>query len=426
MRTRKTMALAAATSGLLLLAACGNGNSDGGDAAANGNGDGEQRTVTFDMWAGGESEVEALEAQIAHAEEQLGDVTIELRSAPWNDFFTQLTTRISSGDMACVTGMNGQRLSGYAEAFLPLGEEELATAGIDPAEFTDGSLDIMTHDGVLRGLPYDVSAMMVFYNKDAFAEQGATEPELGWSFEDFETALQDVHTDEMPAFGIGLGEFQWMSLPIARAEQQPVNEAGELDLTNPAFVEAAEWYADLALEGYGEAPPSASETGWGEQQYEAGNVAMAVDGTWNAVSYLDNQGGFEAGMVDLPSGAGGGLSLVLGSGYGVSADCEDPETALRTLGALVGEAAQDEIASSGRSYPARISSQPLFFEALDEDIRDEVEAAFDAAFTNLEGQRSTDNWAQVNEMLQPNLVSVFTGQTSMSEVLENAQQQFGE
>lgn len=421
MRTKKTIVLAAATSGLLVLAACGNGNGDG-----SADGDGQMQNVVFDMWAGGEDEVNALQAQIEHAEEELGDVTIELRSSPWNDFFTQLTTRVSSGDMACITGMNGQRLSGYADAFLPLGEEEFATAGIDPADFTDGSLDIMTHDDVLYGLPYDVSAMMVFYNKDAFAEQGVAEPELGWSFDDFETALHDVHTDDLPAFGIGLGEFQWMSLPIARAQQQPVNEAGELDLTNPGFLEAAEWYAGIAADGYGEAPPSASETGWGEQQYEAGNVVMAVDGTWNAVSYLDNQGGFEAGMVDLPAADTGGLALVLGSGYGVSADCEDPETALRVLGALVGEGAQDEIASSGRSYPARISSQPLYFEALDEDIRDEVEAAFDAAFTDLEGQRSTNDWAQVNEMIQPNLVSVFAGQSTMTEVLEQAQQQFGE
>ena len=96
------------------------------------------------------------------------------------------------------------------------------------------------------------------------------------------------------------------------------------------------------------------------------------------------------------------------------------------LGSLVGEAAQDSIASSGRSYPARTSSQPLYFESLDEGVREEVQSVFDAVFTDLEGQRSTDDWAQVNEAIQPELVNVYTGRTTMTDLLEQTQQQFGD
>ena len=377
------------------------------------------------MWAGSEDDIASLEAQLAIAQEENPDLTIELQHSPWNDYFTKLTTNLASGNVACVTSMNGQRLSGYHEAFMPLGEEELATAGIDPAEFTDGALDIMSYDGGLYGIPYDVSAMMVFYNKDTLAEAGVDAPAPGWTFDDFDATLEALGTDGT-AFGMGMGEFQWMSLPIARSGVQPVNSSGALDLTNPDFVEAAEWYTSIATGGYGSLPPSASDTGWGEQEYQAGNVAMAVDGTWNAVSYLNNDAGFEAGMVDLPSQDGERVGLILGSGYGISADCENPEAALQVLGSLVGEAAQDSIASSGRSYPARTSSQPLYFESLDEGVREEVQSVFDAVFTNLEGQRSTDDWAQVNEAIQPELVNVYTGRTTMTDLLEQTQQQFGD
>ncbi|QSB16637.1 sugar ABC transporter substrate-binding protein [Natronosporangium hydrolyticum] len=413
MRNRTRTAVAAAAGAALLLAAgCGDSGGDG---------DG---TVVFDMWAGGDDEVDALRAQVEIAEEETG-VEIRLRTSPWNDFFTQLTTRASSGEMACLTGMNGQRLGDYADAFLPLGEEELATAGIDPADFTEGSLDIMSHEGNLYGIPYDVATMIVYYNKDMLDEAGVPEPAAGWTFDDFEDTIAGATTDAQPGFGVGMAEFQWMSLPIARSGVQPVTEDRQLDLTNPAFVEASEWYFGLVDEGYAAVPGSASDTGWGEEQYQNANTAVALDGTWNAVTYLNNDAGFRAGMVELPSQGGERLGLVLGSGYGISADCDDPETALQVLGALVGEAAQDEVASSGRSYPARSSSQPLYFEALDDEIRDEVEAAFEAAFTDLEGQYSTDNWTQINEAIQPNLISVYAGQMTPAELLEQTQQQFG-
>lgn len=421
MKITKPLALVTVAGAVAALSACGtpSGNDGGGSGADSG-----KVSVTWNMWAGSESDITALESQLAIAQDANPEIDIALQHAPWNDYFTKLTTNLSSGNVACITSMNGQRLSGYHEAFMPLGEEELATAGIDPADFTDGALDIMTYDDTLYGVPYDVSAMMVFYNKDRLAEASVDEPKAGWTFEDFDATLETLG-DDGSAFGMGMGEFQWMALPIARSGLQPVDESGALNLTAPEFVEASEWYASIATDGYGSVPPSASDTGWGEQEYQAGNVAMAVDGTWNAVSYLDNEAGFEAGMVDLPkSGSGDRVGLVLGSGYGISADCEHPEEALKVLGALVGAEAQDAMASSGRSYPARIDSQPLYFESLDEGVRADVKAAFDAAFTGLEGQRSTDNWAQVNEGIQPNLVTVFTGSSTMTEILEQAQGQF--
>ncbi|WP_197511807.1 extracellular solute-binding protein [Tessaracoccus coleopterorum] len=152
---------------------------------------------------------------------------------------------------------------------------------------------------------------------------------------------------------------------------------------------------------------------------------MAVDGTWNAVGYLTNDAGFKAGLAPLPTGDKGNLSLVLGSGYGIAKNCENKEAALKVLGSLLSKDSQDSIASSGRSYPARAESQPLYFESLDEAYRDDVKAVFEAAFANVQGQYVSDNWAKVDTFVQPELVSVYNGQADMKAVLESAQQQFG-
>lgn len=425
--SKKAMALLA-TGTMLALAACSGGTdttasgSTGTDGASN-----EKIAITWDMWAGGEESQKWVEETAEIARKQNPDIELTTQTASWGDYFTKLTANASSGNLACVTSMNGQRLNTFYQALSPLSDEDLATAGIDKNAFAEGSLDILSYDGKLYGLPFDVAAMMVYYNKDHLTETNTPEPTKEWTFDDFVATAKGATTDTHKGFAVGMGEFQWMALPIAKSGVQPVNEKNELDLTNPAFLEASEWYAGLVKEGVADPVPSASESGWGEEQYSAGNVSMAVDGTWNAKSYFTNEAGFRAGATRLPKGDKGSLGLILGSGFGIAANCEgtEREAALKVLGSLVSKDAQNYLASSGRSYPALKESQPLYFESLDEGIRGDVKAAFDAAFTDVVGQHSSGVWTQVNEYFTPNLVSVYTAQMTMTQMLEQAQSQFG-
>ena len=420
---RSRIGMAVALSAGLALSACG-GDSTGGEATT-GDGGGSEKIVV-DMWAGSEDDIAALNAQVDVVKKQNPDLEIELRTAPWGDFFTKLTTNMASGNMACVTGMNSGQLASYTSGFVSLSAEDLATAGLAEDDFAAGATDILKNKGEMYGLPFDVSTMLTYYNEDMLTAAGADIPAADWTFDDFEKITQAATKDGKYGFGIGMGDFQWQALPIAKSGQQPVAEDGTLMIDDPAFVEAAEWYAGLVTDLKVAAPvSSASDTGWGENQFTSENAAMAVDGTWNAVGYLTNDAGFKAGMAPLPTGDKGNLSLILGSGYGIAETCENKEAALKVLGSLLSKDAQDSIASSGRSYPARAESQPLYFESLDEAYRDQVEEVFAAAFENVEGQHVSDNWAKVGTYVQPELVSVYNGQQTMDVVLESAQQQFG-
>lgn len=424
MKKVRLSALALVTGAALALSACG-GSSTPADSTAADGGSGEKASIVVDMWAGSEDDIAALDAQIEVARAANPDIDIELRTAPWGDFFTKLTTNMASGNMACVTGMNSGMLASYTDGFVSLTEDDLATAGLSEDDFAPGATEILKNKGELYGLPFDVATMLAYYNEDMLTDAGADIPQVGWTFEDFEAIATSATTGGKHGFGIGMGDFQWQALPIARSGQQPVSEDGQLRISDPAFVEAAEWYAGLVTDLKVAAPAgSASDIGWGENQFTGENAAMAVDGTWNAVGYLTNDAGFKAGMVPLPSGDNGNLSLILGSGYGVAETCENKEAALKVLGSLLSKDAQDYIASSGRSYPARAESQPLYFESLDEAYRDQVQEVFEAAFTQVEGQYVSDNWAKVSSYVTPELVSVYNGQQDMKTVLETAQQQF--
>ena len=419
MNRMRVGAVAAATGVAVVLTGCA-GTTDPGTSG------GDKPTIVVDMWSGSESDTAALEAQVEIAQKANPDVVIKLQTAPWNDFFTKLTTNMASGNMACVTGMSGAQLGGFTAGFRELSDEDLATAGIDFADFNPGADGILSFEGGLYGVPFDVATMLVYYNQDLLTASGAKTPEIGWTFDDFASIAQDATTDGKYGFGMGMGGYQWMSMPIAYSSTQPAAEDGTLHIDDPEFVEAATWYAELVTERGVAAPvASASDTGWGENQYTSANAAMAVDGTWNAVSYLNNESGFAAGMAPLPAGAQGNPGPILGSGYGISATCDHPEEALKVMGSLLGKDAQDYIASSGRSYPARTESQPLYFDSIDKEYREQVKTVFESAFATTVPLYMTKNWEKLDSYIQPNLVSVYNGQMTMAELLENAQAQFG-
>lgn len=411
----------AAVSLALLLAGCGSSSDDGDEAS------GDKPTIVFDMWAGSEDDTTALEEQVKIAQAENPDVTIKLQTSPWNDYFTKLTTNMASGNMACITGMSGAQLGGYTDGFRELTDEDLEAAGLDLADFNPGAEGILSFEGKLYGVPFDVATMLVYYNQDLLSAAGADTPQVGWTFDDFESIAKAATTEDKFGFAMGMGGYQWVSMPIARSGEQPASEDGTLHINNPDFVAAADWYASLVTEQKVAAPvASASDTGWGENQYTGANAAMAVDGTWNAVGYLTNESGFEAGMVPLPAGDNGNPAPILGSGYGIAETCENPDEALKVLGSLLNTDAQNYIASSGRSYPARTESQPLYFESIDEQYRDQVQTVFESAFSTTVPLYMTKNWEEMDTYIQPNLVSVYNGQMTMSELLDNAQSQFGE
>lgn len=403
--------------GAVSLTACGTGG-DSGSA--------DGTTITWNMWSGDTESTKKLEAQMAAAQEVVGDdITIELQTAPWADFFTKLNANMASGNIACVTAINGQRLTGYTDAFAPLTDADLKTAGISRDDYNPGALSVMEADGNLYGLPYDTATMFLYYNADLFTEAGVELPTNEWTVEDFETAAKTItEKTGVKGFAVSIDEFQWLSLPMAVSGLQAVDEDGALDLTNPAFVEAATWYGDLVTElGVSNAVPSASETTWDPTQFENGQAAMIIDGTWNATRYTDPENDFAGGAIRIPSGEAGPYGVALGSGYGISASCEDKEAALKVLGALTGPEAQAVIAEQG-GYPAQLGSQDLYFDALPDETRENLTAAFTAGFDGATAQRVTEEWTQVATAMPNELVSVYTGQTSMEDALASLQSRF--
>lgn len=398
------------------IGACSSGGSEDG-----------KTTVVWNMWAGDTASEQKLKDQMAAAQAAVGsDITIKLQTAPWNDFFTKLNANMAGGNLACVTAMNGQRLTDYTAAFEPLTDADLATMGISRTDYNPGALSVMESGGKLYGLPYDTATMFLFYNADLFKKAGLALPTNTWTIADFEAAARTITAKTgVKGFAVSLDEFQWLSLPMARSGKQPVDENGKLALTDPAFVEAATWYGNLVTGAkVSDSVPSASETSWEVTQFQNGKAAMIVDGTWQAASYTGADAKFDGGAIRLPAGSAGQFGVVLGSGYGIAKGCKDKQAALKVLGALAGKTGEDVLAKQG-DYPAQTASQDAYFASLPDSKRDMLTAAFKAGFQGATAQRVTAEWTQVATAMPTELVTVYTGQSTMGTALGNLQKKFG-
>ena len=109
------------------------------------------------------------------------DVTINWSDAGYGDFDTHITTTNASGNNFDVMYSSDQWLAKWAEAgwVVPLEDyyPEVKDYTKDIAQY---SVDAMTYNGKLYGLPYYTDVMYFFYNKQMLAEAGISSPPTTW------------------------------------------------------------------------------------------------------------------------------------------------------------------------------------------------------------------------------------------------------
>lgn len=415
---RAALALGAVVVAAGALTACG------GDSGSAGGSKADDGTVTLDweMWAGSEDE----KAQLDHLAQMVTDanpkLAINLRTAPFNDYFTKLQTEFATGEQACIVSMQSLRLAGYTDLLEPLGAHVPAD-GFDPAATAALNLG-----GEQLAMPFDLASMLVYYNKDAFEAAGLDEPKAGWTIADFENAAESLTKDGKSGFGMSFSDLHTLSLLLSYNGAEPVTDDVKLQFDDQRMIDAVTWYAGLAKDDVGSVPASAADGGWGETQFVNGNAMMAVDGSWNIGSNISSAT-FDVGVAPLPAGVGGSKTYIANSGFGVSKDCAYKDEAYEAIRILTGAEAAQYLTDQGRSFPARTEQQPAFKEFLvaqDPDNAEAVSAAVDSITASLGTGVplfTTKNWDEVSKNMARYLIEVYTGASTPADALAAIQQQ---
>ncbi len=399
------------------------GPAGGGEAAGN-------VKLDWSFWSHGDAGNKTWKDLASQVTAKYPNIKVNLTTAPFSDYFTKLQSQLASGTAPCIVSMQSLRLPAFAKAMTPMDSELAAAAGFKESEWDAGALKALQSGDKQYALPYGLSTMVMYYNKDAFKAAGVAEPKDGWTTDDFVAAAQKItKATNKPAFGQSFSDLHMSAQLLAYNGAKPVSADGKLQMTDKTFDDSFAWYSGLTTDKkISSVPASSSDVPWGEQQFVAGNVAMAVDGSWNLKSNVTDAAGFKVGVVALPQGPNGGGTFSANSGFGISSTCKNKTEAAKAIGVLTDAQSQMASAASG-NMPARTAARPAFIDALKKDI-DPKNPGYSEQVAQVTKDSSamavpfisTNNWDAVTKLMAQQFQQAYTGKSSPADALNNVQQ----
>jgi len=204
-------------------------------------------------------------------------------------------------------------------------------------------------------IPDAVDVQRIYYNKDLFDAAGVAYPSEGWTIDDFKETAAALTSGEGPDKRYGFFADSWWAvwLPYVWMNGGDLLSADgtQCTLTEPAAVDALDWYGDFIRQGYSPSPEELEGLGMGGWDlFVTGRVGMLQTGGWDIPSF-EEEAEFEWSMVPLPKGKSEATFLHL-SNYVIASNSKNKEAAWEFLKFLASpEVYNLEAAAYGRGFP---------------------------------------------------------------------------
>jgi len=183
------------------------------------------------------------------------------------------------------------------------------------ADFLPAFLANSTYDGQLWSIPFQRSAVVMYYNADMFAAAGLEPPD---SWESWAEAAQALTVQEGDTTNWGLHFSSdwpyWLFQPLAiGAGQNILEDDCTVTFNDPAVIDALQFYIDLSAE-YGAMPAGVQAT-WPTDPPDlaSGATAMITHSSGSLTGLLDSAD-FELGVMPYPGRDPGTYASVPGGG----------------------------------------------------------------------------------------------------------------
>jgi multiple sugar transport system substrate-binding protein len=376
------------------------------------------RPLTWFMWSNTDAEANLWKEIASLAKKQDPNLQIDFVTAGWNDYWTKLTLEAASGGLQDIISIQSQRTPQFASAFQSL-DPLVKAQNFDLKAFDSTILAGLTFDGALRALPYDFGPYIIFYNKDLFKRDNVEEPKVDWTYDQFMDAAKKLTHGNQYGFAAFPYPDLFFPFPLSNGATY-LNGNGEIDVINPAFVKAFEAYAELVYkQRIAPTLPATQDAGTAWSFFTAGNAAMVVSGPWDVVNAKSSVK-FDFGLATIPKGSKGSITIVGGSGFGISSAFKDQNLAFKAITALTSEEAAERLASAGRAFPARKAQQVFWYKNAPAGSEEVLNRTLNGGVVPF---KTTANWQQFNLLMVQYGIPVMNGQTPAATALQQVQAQ---
>jgi raffinose/stachyose/melibiose transport system substrate-binding protein len=380
--------------------------------------------VTLTLWHNYGTEANAVATQnlVNAFEATHPNITIDVVSQPADNYFDLLQAAAISQtgpDLATMwTGLFDLKYQSYLEplnSYIPV-DELKKLKGIEYS-----SLNFNADDGVLV-VPLEVQFYNGFFNKDLWTQAGLDPNNLPTNWDEFMAACAKLKAAGITPLvygtggqALGGGFYVWYDVSYLMMEWSPAEwqqlYTGQLAWNDPKVVAQFTKWASLFTQGYTNQDVLTNQDS--VAQFEAGQAAMTLEGTWEIAEFQQKMG--DSVGVFLPPFTNQALNGVVeysGDGFSMTSYSKHKTEAAEFLAFLASDAAQPIVAQSGL-IPAKEG-----FSTSDRMATDLLSYAADKGFVR---------YPMIDNVIQPEvsdagnnvLNAVFGGATSVTDALKN-------
>ncbi|QRV22099.1 sugar ABC transporter substrate-binding protein [Lacrimispora saccharolytica] len=378
---------------------------------------GEDVTIRLDQFSGSGASEEALKKMIAKFNEQYPDIKVELQSFGYDDYFTQLQSKIVGGSAADVFELNFENFVAYAS------EDVLLDVGGlmgDASGFNQTALKAFQYEGKQFGIPNSFSNVVLIYNKDLFDKAGAAYPTDDWTWTEMLEAAKKIRALSQDTYGLYRPiSFHEFYKGVKQNGGSLLSEDGRKFTVNlPQNVETLEimsgWVKDSNV-----MPSDAQMGGMGDWDlFKTGRLGMIVTGIWAFSDFTDNCN--FTWDVALEPGNTAKATHFFSNAYVVNKETGNPEAAAALAAFLAGnkEAAQIRVDASWELPPVTYSDVlDSYLEVTPPENREAVFQSLDYLVT----PPVVKQQSEMQEIITKHLNNSISGNVTAKDALDECQ-----
>ena len=234
------------------------------------------------------------------------NVTVEYEAYPFRELFEtiQIRQEANAEDIDAFF-VDAPLVPSYAVRGYMKDISDYFTPSVIDETWADGSGDAGYWDGRFYAPPLNNSTQVMYYNKDLLEEAGidfpSEDPNDRWTWDEVVEAATAVNELGQGTWGFAFDQinryYQLQVLPESLGGGSGVTDDGlEVDITNPEWITAHEWYGRLfnewAISPKGASPAEVPEL------FSAGNIGFFVGGLWNIPAF--NEAGIDYAVAPHP------------------------------------------------------------------------------------------------------------------------------
>lgn len=265
-------------------------------------------TIIWAMW-GGPSEIATHQAVADAFMAEHPEIKVEIMAEPWSDYFTKMQTLWASGDTSQIPDVLflSPIIQYAATGVLENLDPYIEAAGYDLNDFWPALLEYASYEGSVYGFPRDISAEVLYYNKDMFDAAGLDYPDDSWTWDDLRAAAEALTVrdgSQTTTYGLAMegGKYQLWIGQNRGSILDDMRNPSACTMDQPEAIEALEFFAGMMNDGIAMRSANLSQAGGDAAVFASGQAAMIIQNASRVTGFNEAGLNYDVAAVPIPEG----------------------------------------------------------------------------------------------------------------------------